>query len=116
MNGHEPIIAMRLSGKKPEIVFIEDFDGNPEWEKFGEFPTVSVKGDDIKTLDLRFLVGLVVSASGSTEKRSKELLEACKRHKVRFCISSHRALMVNHWNDPFWMEYFGEMNGKNTVG
>lgn len=79
MRGHEPIIAMRKAGRKPAIVFINDFDCPadwPEWE--GDHATVCVAGDTPEALDLRFVLGLSVSITGATENRAKRLMQACK--------------------------------------
>lgn len=79
MKGHEPIVAMRRAGKRPSIVFLNDFPCATDWPRFGDHPTVEVHGDQPEWLDLRFLVGLNVSISASTEKRGRRLLEACKK-------------------------------------
>jgi hypothetical protein len=75
MKGHEGIIAMRRSGKKPTIVFLNDYPckiGGPT-----DHATVDVAGDQPEWLDLRYLVGLTVSISASSEKRSKRFMQAC---------------------------------------
>lgn len=90
MLGHLPIIKMRMAGKRPKIVFINDFP-TPEaadWHKPGaaygqvwvpDHATVQIDPSDrIEALDLRFVAGLIVSATGSTEARAKALFEACK--------------------------------------
>ena len=80
MKGHEKLIAMRLKGKKPEIVFLNDFPCKTDWfETKDRHVTVSIHGDDIQRADLRFLVGMTVSATSEDETRARELLEACKR-------------------------------------
>jgi len=109
MNGHEPLIAMRLAGKIPQYVFLEDSEGNPQWHLYGEFPTISVKGDALKTLDMRFLVGLAVLASSESEKRCKDLLEVCKRHKVRYAVVNQIRLDQKRWEQTGFFETYGEL-------
>lgn len=79
MRGHEGIIAMRKAGKKPGIVFLNDYPCSTEWMNARDHATVDVSGDQPEWLDLRFLIGLRVSITGATEKRAKRLMDACKR-------------------------------------
>lgn len=78
MNGHEKVIHMRQAGSKPKIVFVNDYPCQTDWFEHGDHATVCVAGDQPEWLDLRFLVGLTVSVSASTENRAKRFLEACK--------------------------------------
>lgn len=78
MIGHEPLIRMRMAGRKPGVVFINDFPCKTDWAEYGDHVTISVARDVIQTLDMRFLVGLRVSISGCTEERAKALLEKAK--------------------------------------
>ena len=66
MKGHEPIIAMRRNGIAPKIVFVNDFPDvcAKDWHLHGDHATVSVDGDAVGVLDLRFLIGLMVSITG----------------------------------------------------
>lgn len=89
MRGHEKIIAMRLRGKAPEVVFLNDWPCETDWAEWGEFPTVCVAGDSIPLLDLRFLIGLTVSISSDSEERAKALFEACKAVPVAVVVSLH---------------------------
>lgn len=80
MKGHEKLIAMRKAGKRPVIVFLNDFPCKTDWFETGDkHVTVCIHGDSIERSDLRFLTGCMVSATGATENRAKALLEACKR-------------------------------------
>ena len=79
MRGHEKLIEIRKAGRKPKIVFINDYPCRTDWFTTGDHVTICVAGDDINSLDLRFVVGCMVSATGDTETRAKQLLEACKR-------------------------------------
>ena len=109
MKDFEPIVVMRYLGKIPEYVFLEDSQGNPEWHLYDEMPTVSILGDDIKTLDLRFLVGLRVLASSESESRCKALLKVLKRHKVRYAMVNQIRTDQKPWQQTGFFETFGEI-------
>ena len=79
MRGHEAIIAMRQTGKRPAIVFLNDYPCKTDWADHGDHATVEVFQDQPEWLDLRFLVGMRVSVSASSETRGKRFMEACKR-------------------------------------
>lgn len=87
MRGHTELIQMRRQQKTPKIVFINDYHCETDWlnpgEMYGEewpsdHATISTAGDFMETIDLRFVVGLTVSISGTDEKRVKALFESCK--------------------------------------
>ena len=81
MHGHEPLLKMRLAKKIPDMVFIQEHMYATDWEQYNDYPTICIKPDElVEQLDLRFLVGLAVSLSTSSETRSKELLTVCKRY------------------------------------
>lgn len=80
MRGHEKLIAMRRIGKRPNIVFLNDFECMTDWfETDGQHVIVNCAGDNLQRADLRFLVGLTVSAVSDTDERARELLAACQR-------------------------------------
>lgn len=83
------MIDMRRNRMVPDMVFINDYPCKVDWfENPGDAVTICVAGDDLGLLDLRFLVGLSVSCSGSTEARAKQLMEICKSfgaHRVGAC-------------------------------
>lgn len=81
MRGHEGIIDMRKQGKRPGIVFLNDYPcaEQLDWQQWGDHATVEVHGDQPEWLDLRFLIGLRVSISAATIERGKRFMEACKR-------------------------------------
>lgn len=80
MTGDKHIINLRLSGKTPEWVFINDYPCQAPSDDF--HLNLCVFGDHIESLDLRFLVNLKVSVSTTDESRCKALQNACKRHSV----------------------------------
>jgi hypothetical protein len=78
MRGHDALIAIRLKGEQPEWVFINDFPCNTDWQKYNDYATISVFGDKIRSLDMRFLVGCRATIASTSESRAKALLDACK--------------------------------------
>lgn len=73
MKGHQPIIAMRRSGRKPAFVTLTDHD-----VRWLSGLTVSVLGDTPELLDLRFLVGTTVLVEGPDQARVDRIFEACR--------------------------------------
>ena len=116
MRGHSPILRMRLAGTRPRIVFINDFptadakDWHSPGEKYGQrwaadHATVQIDATDrIASLDLRFLAGVTVSASGSTESRAKELLEACKAAGAATVAATHVIFANPYRCESGWTE------------
>lgn len=80
MNGAQGVIQMRMGGKKPSIVFLNDYPCQTNWFETGDHATVEIgPKDQPEWLDLRFLVGLRVAVAGTDEKRLKRVFEACKK-------------------------------------
>lgn len=79
MRGHERIIDMRRAGMRPAIVFLNDYPCKTDWPEHGDHATVCVAGDQPEWLDLRFLVGMRVSVSASTEARGRRFMAACQK-------------------------------------
>lgn len=116
MRGHEQIIRMRVAGQKPAIVFMCDFltpkslDWHNPGEKYGEkwlpdHATVEFEPTErIERLDLRFLNGLRVSLSCSTENRAKALSDACKRHGATMVAATHAIEVNPHRFESGWTE------------
>lgn len=75
MRGADKLIELRRSGRRPAVVFLNDY---PTHAAYLDGTTVDISGDDLSGLDLRFLVGLTVSTGATTEKRAMAILEACK--------------------------------------
>lgn len=90
MRGHENIIRLRMSGKIPSIVFLNDYPCDVDWFETGSHATVEIQPADApELLDLRFVKGLTVSATGSTEKRAKAIFEACKQAGAKTVACCH---------------------------
>lgn len=99
MRGHEPIIKMRLRGKKPAVVFLNDCpcttsrDWHNPGEKYGEVwpadhASVCTHGDPLSSLDLRFLVGVRVHVASVSEGRAKALFEKVKGVGAAMVVAS----------------------------
>lgn len=100
MRGHEKLIALRRAGKRPAIVFVNDFLCPTDWFETGDrHVTVSVAGEALNRVDLRFLVGLTVSATSFEEARARDLLSACQRAGAAVVGAGH----VNG-NESGWCE------------
>lgn len=82
MTGHQPLIAMRIAGKRPAYVSLWDSLAM-DWSKVPElqpYPDVIVQPADVpERLDLRFVVGLPVVVTISDNDRLKRLVLACER-------------------------------------
>jgi len=99
MKGHEGIIKLRIRGYKPSAVWLVDYPCRTEWEKFGDDPEVCVYGDNLNTLDLRYIIGLDVHISGENEERAKRLLDLCIQHRANKVIAC-----ANDWVDCYGYE------------
>lgn len=117
MRGHEAIIAMRNAGKRPSIVFINDYpdvcasDWHNPGEKFGkvwapDHATVSTADDVIQMLDMRFLVGLRVSISSESEIRAKALFEKAKACGAVTVAAGHSLKSSSGRVSTGWCEIF----------
>lgn len=84
MRGHDELIAMRMGGKRPAIVFINDFHCETDWHLYGDHVTISTAGDDLDWTRFRFLKGLTVSILAEREDRLRDLVEVAKKSGVAF--------------------------------
>ena len=78
MQGHHALIDMRRCSRHPKWVFVNDYPCKTDWHEWGEHATICIDGDSIASLDLRFLVGLNVSVSGTVLSRVKAVFELAK--------------------------------------
>ena len=109
MRGHETIIQMRLAGRKPSIVFVNDYPCKTDWSEFGEHATVCTDGDTLSSVDLRCLVGLTASISASTESRAKALFAKAKQAGAVRVAACHVQQGKQPWEQSGWAEiYNGE--------
>ena len=105
LRGHEPLIALRKSGIKPAIVFVNDFDCDTDWLAQRDHVTLCITNRaPVHTLDLRCLVGLVVSVGSLDEDRAKALAEACKRAGARTVAAAHSIRVSAERVETGWLE------------
>ena len=78
MRGHQAIIAQRLKGQAPKIVFVNDYPCRTDWFETHDHATVCTAGDALSSLDFRFLVGLTASISAATPQRAQALFALAK--------------------------------------
>lgn len=105
MQGHESIIKMRMRGAAPSFVFVNDYPCRTDWFEHGDHATVCIFGDALDSIDFRFLVGMKVSISASTEKRAIELYRMAQESGVKTV-----ACTDGNWTKIFHIET-GEVNG-----
>lgn len=107
MRGHEHLIQMRLNRKAPRIVFVNDYPCKTDWfDNPGDAVTICTHGDDIKTLDIRFLVGLAVSISSPSESRAKALYARCRAIGVATVGACHVQSDKKPWEQTGWAEVY----------
>lgn len=83
MRGHAPLLAMRRSGVRPELVRFEldpmrwqDWATWPDWS---DVPMIEIEpGDTIRRLDLRYSVGMPALVCGTDPARLLAMVEALK--------------------------------------
>lgn len=118
MIGHAPLVAMRTKGIKPAAVYLSDdltqiardwhapltLSGQPMPK---HSPHIAIEpADRIRSLDLRFLVGLCVFVSSDDEKRAKAIFEACKQAGAALVVGAHIDAHQRHTNPNNWIEIF----------
>lgn len=105
MRGHDAIVALRLKGKKPAIVFVNDYPCDEhDWASHGDHATVCTHGDAIELLDLRFLVGCMVSISSTREERAKALFEAARKAGADVVGACHVDPTKREFEQDGWCE------------
>ncbi len=95
MKGHEALIAMRRAGWKPAMVTLDLWPCPQEfWRDWSTqsppFAHILIEPtDSIERLDLRFVVGLMVTVQGDDERRvglvAKAAVAADARHVIAGC-------------------------------
>ena len=107
MRGHQKLIEMRMNRKRPGIVFVNDYECDVDWHtNTGDAVTVCTAGDVVQTLDLRFLVGLTVSVSSTSEIRAKALFEKCKAAGAETVAACHIQEDRHHWQQNGWANVY----------
>lgn len=99
MNGHDKIIQLRMAGEMPSCVFIDDFKTAPsKWAQEDDFIIVCVEGDSMKTLDLRFLIGLDVRITANKKSRANEIFDACVSNGAKTVAAYSEGVMFIYNN------------------
>jgi hypothetical protein len=106
MRGHENIIALRVQGKSPKIVFLNDYPCKTDWFENSDHATVCTDNNPISSLDLRFLVGLTVSISASSEGRAKALFAKAKQFGAKTVAACHVQPDKHQFEQSGWAEVF----------
>jgi hypothetical protein len=104
MKGHEKLIEMRIYGSAPKIVFLNDYPCKTNWFETGDHVTICTHSDSIGSLDMRFLMGLAVSVSSSSENRAKALFNACKSYGAKTVAACHVQSGVHMLDQTGWAE------------
>ena len=104
MRGHEYLIELRKAGKRPASVFINDFHCKTDWPDWGDQATVCVDGDQLSSLDLRFVVGMVAHVSSTSEGRAKRIAEICKQSGARIVGAVHGIPQPGYLTKSGWSE------------
>ena len=104
MRGHEHLIELRKAGKRPVAVFINDFPCKTDWPDWGDQATVCVDGDQLSSLDLRFVVGMIAHVSSTSEIRAKRIAEICKQSGARIVGALHGIRETEYLTTTGWIE------------
>ena len=104
MRGHENIIALRAHRQVPEFVFLNDYPCKTDWLEHDDYATVCAFGDSLISLDLRFLVGLRVSISATSEDRAKALYAKAKAAGAATVAACHVQAGKQPWAQTGWCE------------
>lgn len=90
MRGQEHVIRMRLAGKAPRSVSLDDFPVHP-WAlaPSSQYPTVCIDGDRPELADLRFLADLhIVTVVSDRLERAQAWLRAIAKVQPRTAVAS----------------------------
>lgn len=97
MRGHTQVIEMRKAGYKPPIVFLDDWPSNDKWRQEDDHPQISIIDEKPQHADLRFLIGLRVNITCSTESRAKAFFEAAKAAKAEIVACGWSESPKRNW-------------------
>lgn len=85
MRGHDAVIKMRLQGFKPASVWIWDmpgYVGSSKWIEDLQMPQIETAGDDLSSIDLRFVVGCEVFVNAESVGRGKRIAAMCQKSEA----------------------------------
>lgn len=92
MRGHQPLIAMRRRGLRPQAAWIDLVPSLTEhsatWHQWSTAPHIEVTdSESVRRLDLRCLVGMDVMVGGFDPHRVADMHCACVGSGARFVMS-----------------------------
>lgn len=82
MRGHQPLIERRLSGWRPQSVYVSDVGTGGDvaaatWPEWATLPHVALQaGDNVRRIDLRFAWGLTVFLCAASVERMEAIASA----------------------------------------
>ncbi len=106
MRGDTDIIRARLDRMAPSFVFVNDYPCKTDWFETREHATVCTHGDALSSMDFRFLVGLRVSVSATTEERAKALFERIKAAGAAAVAAVHVQTGMATFQQSGWCQTF----------
>lgn len=98
MKGHDEIIQMRMSGKKPAYIHIDDYPCQTG------FTNVCTHGDTIERIDMRFVVGLTVFIVSESEERAKAIFKKAISSGADVVLAMHSIPDVPEWESIGWSD------------
>ena len=116
MKYHEQISKYRNeTGCDPICVFIDDYeyadnDRIHELNTPHDYPSVSIAGDFIPALDLRFVYGIKVNGASHEERRAKALFKRVLMFRPSHCIVTVIP-PKNDLNGDYWMGVYTKEQG-----
>lgn len=110
MRGHTEVERIRLQGRLPKVVFVNDYPCKTDWFETGEHATVCVHNDAIASLDFRFLTGLTVSIGSESQARAQRLFERAKEFGAAVVAACH----VQRGNGLLYQAGWTEIYRKDT--
>ena len=115
MIGHDALIKMRMSGKAPQFISIEDHKSlnAHEWHQWDDSPVICIDKDELYNLDLRFVIGLTVFLTSFDEKRAKAVHQKLIDCKARVITSSVLLLGQPYFKQKAWSETYIENSNGN---
>lgn len=108
MIGHQPLINLRMSGKAPKYISLEDHRSMnaKDWHEWDDSPVICIHKDDLHTLDLRFVVGLTVHFSSFDERRAKAIHQKLIDNKARVITSCVLLAGQPYFRQTGWSEIY----------
>jgi hypothetical protein len=110
MRGHTTIMRIRSEGKAPPLVFVNDYPCKTDWFEHAEHAMVCTDGDSLSSMDFRFLTGLRVSVSATSEARARALFDRIKAAGATAVAAVHVQQDRHSSDQSGWCEVFNLEN------